>query len=200
MRLETRVGAYIHEGEPLFTVHPQPRRTQRALAEAFDVTAARTMLQDVDFAIRQLVDIGLRALSPAVNDPTTAVEILLRLGTLMRAVLTSPPAPLAVRDEQGRVLVQPWNLHPDEFVAHTFDQLRQSCLDQPEVTATLLRVLRMLVAHVHDEDCADRAAALERQMRLTLEAVAKQPDLHPEDLQRLQSLSSDETDPADHSR
>ena len=201
VRLETRVGAYIHEGEPMFTVHPhQSRSTQRALAEAFDVTAARTMLQDVDFAIRQLVDIGLRALSPAVNDPTTAVEILLRLGTLMRAVLTSPPAPLAVRDEQGRVLVQPWNLHPDEFVAHAFDQLRQSCLDQPEVVATLLRVLRMLVAHVHDQDCAERAAGLERQMRLTLEAVAEQPGLHPEDLERLQALSSDETDPADHSR
>lgn len=150
IRMETRVGAYIHEGEPLFTVHSaQARRTEHALAEAIDVAAARTMLQDVDFAIRQLVDIGLRALRPAVNDPTTAVEILLRLGTLMRKVLTSPPAPLAIRDEQGRALLQPWNLHPDEFVEHAFDQIRQSCLDQPEVVATLLRVLRMLIAHVH---------------------------------------------------
>ncbi|MGN0100851.1 MAG: DUF2254 domain-containing protein [Dietzia sp.] len=201
VRMETRVGAYIHEGEPLYTVHPhQPRRIQHALAEAIDVTAARTMLQDVDFAIRQLVDIGLRALSPAVNDPTTAVEILLRLGTLMRKLLTSPPAPLAVRDEQDRVLVQPYNLHPDEFVEHAFDQLRQCSLDQPEVVATLLRVLRMLIAHVHEEGCPDRADALERQMRLTLEAVAKRPYLHPEDLARLEALSSDETDPADHSR
>lgn len=201
VRLETRVGAYIHEGEPLFTVSPrQPLRTQRALAETIDVTAARTMLQDVDFAIRQLVDIGLRALSPAVNDPTTAVEILLRLGTLMRKVLTTSPAPLAVRDQQNRVLVQPWNLHPDEFVEHAFDQIRQCCLDQPEVVATLLRVLRMLIAHVHDEGCPDRADALERQMRLTLESVREQPALHPEDLARLEALSSDKTDPADHSR
>ena len=201
IRMETRVGAYIHEDEPLFTVHPaQARRTEHALAEAIDVAAARTMLQDVDFAIRQLVDIGLRALSPAVNDPTTAVEILLRLGTLMRKVLTSPPAPLAIRDEQGRALLQPWNLHPDEFVEHAFDQIRQSCLDQPEVVATLLRVLRMLIAHVHEEGCSDRAGALEKQMHLTLEMVARQPGIHPKDLERLQALSSDETDPADHSR
>ena len=201
VRLDTRVGAYIHEGEPLFTVHPtQSQRTLHTLAEAIDVTAARTMLQDVDFAIRQLVDIGLRALSPAVNDPTTAVEILLRLGTLMRKVLTSPLAPLAIRDEQGRVLVQPWNLHPDELVEHAFDQLRQSCLDQPEVVATLLRVLRMLIAHVHEEGCSDRAGALEKQMHLTLEMVSRQPGVHPKDLERLQALSSDETDPADHSR
>ena len=104
------------------------------------------MIQDGDFAIRQLVDIGLRALSPAINDPTTAVEILLRLGTLMRTVLTSPPAPLALRDAQDRVLVRPWNLHPDEFVEHAFGQMRLSSLDQPEVVATLLRVLRMLMS------------------------------------------------------
>ena len=201
VRLETRIGAYIHEGEPLFTVLPGlPQRTRYTLAQAVDITAARTMLQDVDFAIRQLVDIGLRALSPAVNDPTTAVEILLRLGTLMRKVLTSPPAPLAVRDDENRVLVQPWNLDHHEFVEHAFDQLRQSGTDQPEVVATLLRVLRMLIAHAHDEGCEDRAPALERQMRLTLEAVAEQKGLHPEDLRRLQSLSSDDTDPADHSR
>ncbi|UVE96969.1 DUF2254 domain-containing protein [Dietzia sp. B32] len=200
VRLETRVGAYIHEGEPLFTVHPpQTRRTRHALAEAIDVTAARTMLQDVDFAIRQLVDIGLRALSPAVNDPTTAVEIILRLGTLMRKVLTCPPAPLAIHDDEGRVLVQPWNLHPDEYVAHAFDQLRQSCLDQPEVVATLLRVLRMLISPVDAAGCHARADSLDRQMRLTLEAVAEQPGLHPEDLARLQAMASDETDPADHS-
>ena len=201
VRLETRVGAYIHEGEPLLTVYPPPSESEKhRLAEAIDVTAARTMLQDVDFAIRQLVDIGLRALSPAINDPTTAVEVILRLGTLLRALLTSPLAPLAVRDDDDRVLVQPWNLHYDEYVAHAFDQLRQSCLDQPEVVATLLRVLRMLVSHVRSEGCPDRAAALERQMRLTLEALPEQPGLHPADLERLQAMSSDETDPADHSR
>ena len=201
VRMETRVGAYIHEGEPLFTVHPaQLRRTRLALDEAIDIRAARTMIQDVDFAIRQLVDIGLRALSPAINDPTTAVEILLRLGTLMRTVLTSPPAPLALRDAQDGVLVQPWNLHPDELVEHAFDQMRLSSLDQPEVVAMLLRVLRMLITHVHEEGCSERAPALERQIHLTLESVAAQPDLHSADLDRLRALSSDDTDPADHSR
>lgn len=91
------------------------------------------MLRDADFAIRQLVDIGLRALSTAIIDPATALEILLRLGTVLRTVLTSPLAPSALRDAAGRVLVQPWNLEHNEYVEHAFDQLRQASLDQTEV-------------------------------------------------------------------
>jgi uncharacterized membrane protein len=201
VRLETRVGAYIHAGEPTVTAWPPPpERSREKLAGAIEISEARTMLQDVDFAIRQLVDIGLRALSPAINDPTTAVEVILRLGSLLRRVLTAPLAPEALKDDANRVLVQPWNLDHDEYVDHAFDQLRQTCLDQPEVVAALLRVLRMLIAHVHAEGHPEHAAVLRRQMQLLLEALRDQPGLHPEDLRRLQSLSSDETDPADHSR
>ncbi|MFS0703997.1 DUF2254 domain-containing protein [Cellulomonas sp. 179-A 9B4 NHS] len=201
VRVETRVGAYIHAGEPLVTVWPAPSDDARdALAGAVDVTDARTMLQDVDFALRQLVDIGLRALSAAVNDPTTAVDVLLRLGTLLRRVLTVPLAPEALEDATGRVLVQPWNLDHDEYVTHAFDQLRQSCTDQPHVAAAMLRVLRMLVDHVEAAGVPERAPALRRQMELLLEALADEPRLHPQDLRRLRLLASDRTDPADHSR
>ncbi|WP_413451860.1 DUF2254 domain-containing protein [Georgenia phoenicis] len=201
VRLETRVGAYIHTGEPLLTAWPPPpERAREAMAAAIEVADGRTMLQDVDFAIRQLVDIGLRALSPAINDPTTAVEVVLRLGSLMRFVLATREAPVAVRDREGRVLVQPWSLDHEEYVEHAFDQLRQTAVDQPHVVGTILRVLRMLVAHVREEGRPELAAPLERQMRLLLESVERQPGLHPEDLELLEDLRSDETDPADHSR
>ena len=201
VRMETRVGAYIHSGEPLFTVWPEPdHRSRRRLAAAIEVSEIRTMLQDVDFAIRQLVDIGLRALSPAVNDPTTAVEVILRLGSLMRTVLTTSLAPPALQDDADWVLVQPWNLSHEEYVAHAFDQLRQMCLDQTEVAAALLRVLRMLGTHVREEGNPDLEPVLHRQMQLLFDGLERQPDLHPEDLRRLRALTSGDTDPADHSR
>lgn len=200
VRLETRVGAYLHSGEALFTVWPEPdQRSRKELAAAVEVSAMRTMIQDVDFAVRQLVDIGLRALSPAVNDPTTAVEVILRLGTLMRTVLTTSLAPPAVADADDRVLVQPWNLSHDEYVTHAFDQLRQGCLDQSEVAAALLRVLRMLSTHVRDVGPGEAASAVDRQMQLLLDGVERQPGLHPDDLRRLRALTRDDTDPADHS-
>lgn len=201
VRMETRVGAYIHEGEPLLTVWPPPStRSRKALARAIGVSDMRAVLQDVDFSIRQLVDIGLRALSPAVNDPTTAVEVILRLGSLLRTFLTTPLPPPALQDGSHRVLVQPWNLSHEEYIVHAFNQLRQTSLDQPEVAATLLRVLRMLSTHMRDEGHPELIPALHRQLRLLLEGLEEQPDLHPEDFRHLRSLSSDNTDPADHSR
>ncbi|MGW9405117.1 DUF2254 domain-containing protein [Arthrobacter sp. NPDC055585] len=201
VRMETRIGAYVHADEVLLTVWPSPgKATLEKLAGAIEVADSRTMLQDVDFAIRQLVDVGLRALSSAINDPTTAVEITLRLGSLLRGVLTAPLAPEALRDDAGRVIVQPWNLDHEEYVDHAFDQLRQNCLDQPEVAAALLRVLRMLARHVTEQGHPERAHALHRQIQLLLEALRNHPGLHPEDLRHLESLSSDDTDPADHSR
>ncbi len=90
VRLETRTGAYIHEGKALVTLWPtpaNPREVVRRLSATVAVADNRTMQEDVDFAIRQLVNIGLRALSPAINDPTTAVEAALRVGGLLRKPL-----------------------------------------------------------------------------------------------------------------
>lgn len=197
VRLEVRVGAYIHAGEPLLRVWPAPAQGGGRLAEAIEISDMRAMLQDTDFAIRQLVDIGLRALSPAVNDPTTAVEVILRLGSLLRTVLITPPAPVAVRDAGDRVLVQPWNLSHEEFIDHAFDQMRLSTGNQTEVIAALLRVLRMLIDYV-EADHPEHLPALERQSQLILDSLPA--DLPAEDLARLRSLASDKTDPADHSR
>lgn len=201
VRLETRVGAYIHAGEPMFSVWPAPPPgSAEKLAGAMEIADARTMLQDVDFAIRQLVDIGLRALSPAVNDPTTAVEIILRLGSLLRTLLTTALAPATLSDQAGRVFMQPWNLDHKEYIEHAFEQLRHCALTQPPVAAALLRVLRMLIAHVQEQGHAENAAPLRHQMRVLRESLQDQPGLHAEDLRHLELLTSDETDPADHSR
>lgn len=195
VRMETRIGAFIHSGEPLLRVWPAPGEGAPDLGRAVEISDSRAMLQDTDFAIRQLVDIGLRALDS--DDPTTTIEITLRLGTLLRTVLTTPLAPEALQDDEDRTVVQPWNLSHGEYIDHAFDQLRLASGEQPEVIATLLRVLRMLIDYLHEEH-ADLIPTLERQSRLILESLPT--DIHPEDLARLRALASNKSDPADHSR
>lgn len=195
VRMETRIGAFIHAGEPLLLVWPAPGEGAPDLGQAVEISHSRAMLQDTDFAIRQLVDIGLRALDS--EDPTTTIEVTLRLGTLLRTVLTTPLAPEALRDDEGRAVIQPWNLTHAEYIDHAFDQLRLASRAQPEVFATLLRVLRMLIDHVA-RDHPGLVPVLDRQRRLIQESLPT--DIHPEDLARLRSLASDKADPADHSR
>ncbi len=201
VRLETRPGAYVHAGEPLVAVWPAPvdARVLRRLSAAVFVSDTRTMQCDVDFALRQLVDIGLRALSAAINDPTTAVEVTLRVGSLLRRLLIVPDAADAVAGRGGRLLLRPWALSGDELIAHGFDQLRHAAPAQPQVAAALLRVARMLIAHVQAAGRSEHVPALRRQIDLLLEALRSTPGLHRADLARLEAIATD-ADPADHSR
>ncbi len=201
VRLETRAGAYVHALEPLAVVWPVPDDTEavrRRLATSVLIADARTMQYDVDFALRQLVDIGLRALSAAINDPTTAVEVTLRIGSLLRRLLVTEPPAEAIAGDGGRLLLRPWELSPEEFIAHGFDQLRQAAPAQPQVAAALLRVLRMLVDHVEEAGRAELVPALQSQADELLDALRGTPDLHRADLARLEAIATD-ADPADHS-
>ena len=106
VRLETRVGAYLVRGEPLARIWPRPdpasaAETARLVAEAAIIGVARTMQQDIDFGLRQLNDIGLRALSPAVNDQTTAIEVILRVSSVMRPLIHADLPAQAQRDDDG---------------------------------------------------------------------------------------------------
>lgn len=203
IRLDTRVGAYIHLGQPLVTIWPPPAhpdRVRQKLTRAIAVSDSRTMQEDIDFAFRQLVDIGLRALSSAINDPTTAVEATLRVGSLLRRLLVVPLPLVAVAGSEGRILLRPWGLNAREYIGHGFDQLRQVAPSQPLVAATILRVLRMLVVHVEEQGRTEHIPALREQADLLLESLAKAPGLHPRDLARLRAIAANSTDPANHSR
>jgi uncharacterized membrane protein len=203
IRLDTRVGAYIHLGQPLVTIWPPPThpdRVRHKLTRAIAVSGSRTMQEDIDFAFRQLVDIGLRALSSAINDPTTAVEATLRVGSLLRRLLVVPLPAVAVAGPEGRTLLRPWGLNAQEYIAHGFDQLRHVAPSQPLVAATILRVVRMLVVHVEEQGRPEHIPALREQADLLMESLAQAPDLHPRDLARLRAIAANSTDPANHSR
>jgi uncharacterized membrane protein len=164
VRLETRVGAYLIRDEPLARVWPRPdadaaRNAARLIGEAVIVGATRTMQQDIDFALRQLNDIGLRALSPAVNDPTTAIEVVLRVTSIVRPLIGADLPAQAQRDGTGRMLLTPWDLDHVEYVRHAYGQIRLYAGAHPQVALTLVRVLRML-RDVASEEHGDRAAVV----------------------------------------
>jgi uncharacterized membrane protein len=176
VRLETRVGAYLIRDEPLARIWPRPdadraRRAARLIAEAVIIGATRTMQQDIDFALRQLNDIGLRALSPAVNDPTTAIEAILRVSSILRPLLQAELPAQAHQDEQGRTLLTPWELDHAEYVRHAYGQIRLFAGSHPQVALTLVRVLRMLrdVVADHRGDRTATIAELDRQLEAVID-------------------------------
>jgi uncharacterized membrane protein len=85
IELLVEVGEYVGIGSPVATVRSggEPALTGDDVLERCVLGSERTMSQDPGFAIRQLVDIAIRALSPAINDPTTAVQCLDRITDLL---------------------------------------------------------------------------------------------------------------------
>ena len=190
LRLETRVGAFVTRGTPLVTIWPSPgpgtaTRIANLIDDAFVLGPTRTMQQDIDFSLRQLNDIGLRALSAAVNDPTTAIEALLRVGTIMRPLLIAELPAQCVKGDGNRILLTPWDLDHVEYVGHAFDQSRAYAAPHAQIVLAFARTLRMLrAACAGMPERADVVTALDHQLAELL-AAAGRAGLTQADLARI---------------
>lgn len=188
VRLETRVGGYLVRDAPLALIWPCPAESAAVAAlvhQAVVIGPARTMQQDIDFGLRQVNDIALRALSPAVNDMTTATEAVLRIGSIMRPLVLAELPDRSVRDTSGRTLLTPHDLSHDEYIAHAFDQVRLYAAGHPQVLVAIARTLRMLRgACVVTGNRQDIIAALNHQLALTVACC--EPGMLPEDRARVE--------------
>jgi uncharacterized membrane protein len=147
------------------------------------------MQQDIDFGLRQLNDIALRALSPAVNDPTTAIEVILRIGSIMRPLILAELPAQSVRDKAGRVLLTPFDLDHGEYIGHAFDQLRLYAAAHPQVLMAIARTQRMLRgACLLGGGREEAVAALDRQLALTVACCA--PEMLAQDRARVQEAAT----------
>lgn len=131
------------------------------------VGVERTFHQDFAFGLRQLSDIGLRALSAAVNDPTTAVQAIDRIVQFLSAVAGRPLDAALYRDRRGNVrLVQPvpgWT----ELVDLGFAEIRGCAVGSPQVTRRIIAGLDDLALTAP----SDRREPLLRHRALLVEAV-----------------------------
>jgi uncharacterized membrane protein len=138
------VGDTLVESGAMLRVHggTQPI-DERALRAAFLLGGERTFEQDPKYAIRLLVDIAIRALSPAVNDPTTAVQALDHIEDLLMRLGRRRLEIGAFRDRAGVLrLVVPYPEWGD-FLALAFDEIRYC-------GATSVQVMRRMKALAAD--------------------------------------------------
>jgi uncharacterized membrane protein len=103
LRLCVPVGTYIVRGSALAEVHGGTMPETGQVIGAIDCFAVRTLYQDPSYGVRQLVDIAIRAVSPAINDPTTAVQVLDRLHGALRAIADLPDPSGVYIDASGSV-------------------------------------------------------------------------------------------------
>lgn len=138
------VGSFTYAGIPVawyWGAEPSDECAD-GIRGAFAIGDTRTMQQDIGFGILQMVDIALRALSPGVNDPNTANDMIVHLGAILLQLWERPLAP-SVRSEDGRTLIRHELTH-GEYLASAIDPIRRLGGTDPLVAATLVRTLLIL--------------------------------------------------------
>ncbi len=171
MQLATAAGRYAVPDVALCTVWPEPAdpdAAQMAIRATVVLGESRTMQQDVGYGIRQLADVALKALSPGVNDPTTAQDALFHLGAVLRPLLVRSPPCRRLTGPDDRVLLLPEAPTHEDLVGLAFDEIRIASADEPTVQIYVLEVLHLLTASL-PEDRTEARAALGHQADLVLE-------------------------------
>lgn len=185
VRLKTRPGKFIVKGSDLAMVFPEKQVTKslkQQINDAFILGKERTEYQDVEFPIDQLVEIALRAISPAINDPFTAIRCIDRLSAgLSRLAQRDFPSPYRYDDEQNlRVIVE--GVTFEGLVDAAFNQIRQYSKSDVAVTIRLLEAIACIATYTHN---SKQREALRRQAEMILNSSREQisPEQDQKDVQ-----------------
>lgn len=196
IRLLVRAGDYVFPGAPIAEVMPaaasgdaaddvtdnDPADAVTEVGEAIRSNTGlgrdRTSSADLEYSIRQLVEVAVRALSPGINDPHTAISVLDRLGlSLCDMVGRHLPSGVWLRD--GKVCLVVPSVSYDGLTDAMFHMIRQNAAGS---VAVLIRLLDVLTAVASCEPRADRRETLARHAELVVEdarrSIGNSADLH----------------------
>jgi uncharacterized membrane protein len=185
IRLEYRPGHFIVAGRPVAKVFPRgaAQQVEKALAKAHVAGPHRTLLQDPVFAIDQLVEITIRALSPAVNDTFTALTCLDWISSGLCRLSGREFAERVFRDEGGRIRLIGADWSYPKIVNRAFDKIRQAARGMP---AVMIRILDTLAAVAQATTTTEQREILLRQGEMVLRSAVESVT-EPNDLNDIQS-------------
>ncbi|NPU13144.1 DUF2254 domain-containing protein [Bradyrhizobium sp. 83002] len=162
IHLLVRPGDYIFPGAPIAMATMPRDGIEEAIRNATALGPQQVTSADLRFAVRQLVEVAVRALSPGINDPHTAITVLDRLGA---ALCEMQPLRLqtGVWIKEGKPALVVPHLRYHELVAAMFDMIRQNAADAPPVLIRMIEVMIQVVSCERDPqriDCVREHADL----------------------------------------
>lgn len=155
LELTCQTGDFIVQGRPLLKLYPGTKLTPQLSTELenqFDIGTERTLFEDALFGIRQLVDIALKALSPAVNDPTTAINCLDYLTNILVHAAHLPKHHRHYDDQQGKVRLLVRKLSFEAMVELAFNQIRHYGCGDVLVTIRMIDALTEIAQATADQE------------------------------------------------
>ena len=177
VRMACKPGDFVGIGEPIvwLAASSAPGASMvKALNRAYGFGAFRTIDQDPAFGIRQLVDISLKALSPAINDTTTAVTCLQHIGVILERCVRRH---MAARHHYDGDTLRVLSASPDpvELVGLAFRQITENAEGNTEVLLRILGTIRKLGQACRTSSLRD---ALQEQVNIVGEIAMRTAKSH----------------------
>ncbi|PTY36484.1 hypothetical protein BGP77_04070 [Saccharospirillum sp. MSK14-1] len=181
LRLHCQPGHFLLRAEQCLTVLRGPEPSDDdvvTLRGCFVVGKERTPTLDLEYSIRQLVEIAIRALSPGINDTFTAIAVINRLGGALEKACQSVQPPSQYADDEGQLRLLAPTQDFGGLVDTAFNQIRQSGTRSPAVLIQMGRILCALAA-VADSDEQRRSvrAHLQKLRRCARTHIEEEDDL-----------------------
>jgi uncharacterized membrane protein len=163
--LRFRPGQFVLRGEPLAAIVPADKAgtIESAIDRGINIGRHRTLIQDSEFGIAQIVEIAIRALSPAVNDTFTGVACVDWLADALLALAERPPLEGNWYDTGNRLRVWMPPVRLERLAKLAFDQIRQASSTTPAVLIHQLEAIRRLAPRLPEacrQPLSDQADAM----------------------------------------
>jgi len=175
-----RVGHFVPEGVRLVSVSNGEKLNEdlvEAIRDSFDIGPTRTLQQDIEFGILQIVDIALRAISPAVNDPSTAICCIDHLSRILIKVGSREPADSRFYSPPGKLRIFMPVLGLDRMVHSAFDQIRSYSKVDAAVSLRMLRALTDVSITVDEPEARKMLALMGRRILAGAESCLNEDEL-----------------------
>lgn len=154
MRLDVRPGHYVIKGGPIGLILPEGSLTEAhasEIADAIVIGSVRTAAQDVEFSIKAMVEIALRALSPGINDTYTAIAAIDQLGGALADAMKRSAPPHCFADEDGTVRLVRDRVDFEGLLDAAYNPIRQNLAGNVSGIVRLLEVMGELAPFVRND-------------------------------------------------
>jgi uncharacterized membrane protein len=157
-----RPGQFVLQGETLASISPASKLTSLTplVSRSIRIGRHRVLAQDLEFGVAQIVEIAIRALSPAINDTFTGIASVDLLGEALTILAEAPQASGRSFDTNGKLRLQVRPLLLPRLVKQAFDQICQAAADNPAALIRLLSTIGRLAPKLQGAE--DRSALVEQ--------------------------------------
>lgn len=151
IRINEKIGQFITQNQSIFTVYHINEKLNIDYQPLITVGSERSTMQDEEFALKKLVEITLRAISPAINDPNTAIDCIQHIGFALGEVSRLDGEYIIYQDDQKKARVIVPQKPFEEILYSTFYQISHYGKDDISVLLAIIEALQKIVENSSDK-------------------------------------------------